>query len=270
MTGNLKEVAQDISITLDDVAKVREYKELVENLYKENCVSACLDGIEGVDYETTNDVKTINILLDNNGEYTLADVNRQWGIPKMCFSEPHLFTNERGRRIQITNTELVNKDIISGFMKQAVIPELNAYRFAYIAGNMCHHNNGMTYEKLLKECDEKDIITFVSSECPSLTVPNKKIVPFKQFYNAIDLFDGVTNDRRDERKGGFAKHKANTLYEGDTDGKELQYIALNKNALFTVAKFDLKIVGDMLSFVVYHDVFVREEYKNFVCSEVVW
>ena len=37
---------------------------------------------------------------------------------------------------------------------------------------------------------------------------------------------------------------------------------------YTVAKFDLKFIGDMLAFVVYHDVIVRDKYKHLVCSEV--
>lgn len=259
---NKEQVAEQISEDVEKVAKLRDFKSLAENIYNQACISACLDGVEGVDYEITNDVKIINILLDNSGKYTLADVDRKWGIPTIKFSEPHLFTNVRGRRLQIANTDFVNKEIISRFMSEAVIPELNAYRFAYIAGNL-GTNNGMTYDKLLKESDEKDIITFVSGSVKKISMLNEKVVPMLQFYNCIDLFDGISEK---EQSGGFAKHIAN--YEGDTDGKELKYLAINKKALFTVVKFDLKFVGDMLAFVVYHDVIVRDKYAHLVCSEV--
>lgn len=262
MAEELKQVAEQISEDVEKMAKLRDFKLLAENIYNQACISACLDGVEGVDYETTNDVKIINILLDNNGKYTLADVDRKWGIPTIKFSEPYLFTNVRGRRIQITNTDFVNKEFISKFMSEAVIPELNAYRFAYIAGNL-GVNNGMTYDKLLKESDEKDIITFVSGGAKKMSLLNEKVVPVSQFYTGIDLFDGISEK---EQSGGFAKHIAN--YEGDTDSKALKYLAINKKALFTVVKFDLKFIGDMLAFVVYHDVIVRDKYKHLVCSEV--
>lgn len=254
---DVKQVAEQISEDLEKVAKLRDIQALVELIYNEICVSSCLDGKEGIDYVNTNDVKTINILLDSNYKYTLANVDRTNGILPMKFYEPYLFTNVRGRKIQF-----VNKDIINRFMTQAVIPELNAYRFAYIAGNL-GTNNGMTYDKLLKESDEKDIITFVSGSAKKMSLLNEKVVPISQFYTGIDLFDGVSEK---EQKGGFAKHIAH--YEGDTVSKELKYLAINKKALFTVVKFDLKFVGDMLAFVVYHDVIVRDKYKHLVCSEV--
>ncbi len=259
---NEEQVVEQISEDVEKTARLIEYKKKAEDLYNKNCISACLDGKEGVDYEITNDVRIIQLTLSNNRKYTLADVSREHGVLKMKFYEEWLFTNVRGRKIELTNTEVVNQDIIRRFMSEAVIPELNAYRFAYIAGNL-GTNNGMTYDKLLKESDEKDIITFVSGGVKKMSLLNEKVVPMSQFYNGIDLFDGVSEKGHN---GGFAKHIAN--YEGDTDGKELKYLAINKKALFTVVKFDLKFIGDMLAFVVYHDVIVRDKYKHLVCSEV--
>lgn len=259
---NEKQAAEQISEDVEKTARLVEYKKIAEDLYNKNCVSACLDGKEGVDYEITNDVKIIQLPLSNNCKYTLADVSREHGVPKMKFYEEWLFTNVRGRKIELTNTEVVNQEIIRRFMSEAVIPELNAYRFAYIVSYL-GTNNGMTYDKLLKESDEKDIITFVSGSAKKMSLLNEKVVPISQFYTSIELFDGVS---KNGQKGGFAKHIAH--YEGDADSKNLKYLAINKKALFTVAKFDLKFIGDMLAFVVYHDVIVRDKYKHLVCSEV--
>ena len=60
---NKEQVAEQISEDVEKVAKLRDFKSLAENIYNQACISACLDGVEGVDYEITNDVKIINILL---------------------------------------------------------------------------------------------------------------------------------------------------------------------------------------------------------------
>lgn len=240
-----------------DIKRIAEYRVLIKNFYKENCISSCLDGIEGIDYELTDDFGIINLIADNENKYTLADVNKRDKIVFLNNAFPIYLTNVRGRKIQLLDDEEYNKTVLKRFMQEAVIPELNAYRFAYIAGNMCKKND-MTYEKLLEESEEKDIITFVSKGLNKL---NERVVPKTQFYNSIDLLDGLSDER-----GGFIKHKA--LYDCDIDGREIKFITVNKKSLFTFFDFELKIDEKMLSFIVYHDIFVRKKYHNLVCSEV--
>ena len=63
MTDNLKQVAEQISEDVEKTTRLVEYKKITEDLYNKNCVSACLDGKEGVDYEITNDVRMIQLHL---------------------------------------------------------------------------------------------------------------------------------------------------------------------------------------------------------------
>lgn len=262
MSDNLKEVAERISNDIDNITRVAKYQKIAKEYYKKNCVSACLDGVEGKNYSFHDkDPRVISINFFDNTDYTLADVDNDYVL---SMDEKRYITNVRGRRIYLSENEQLNEDTIKSFVQKAVIPELNAYRFAYLS-SMLGNKEVMDYQTLLGESFEDEIITFVSSSIGTNSMLNEKIVPDTQFFSGIDLYEGKNGEIP---KGGFRKHKSCGIKD-DKDAENLKYLALNKNAVFTVARFELRLNEEenTLAFVLYHDLYVRERYKNLVCWE---
>ena len=103
---------------------IQELQDLAEKVYKENSKSAILDGIEGEDYLTTDDVKTIKIL--DSDCLTLADYSREYGSLKLD-SIDWTFTNQRGRRMELSFTKSANEKMVETFVKRAIVPEIDTF-----------------------------------------------------------------------------------------------------------------------------------------------
>ena len=218
----------------------------------------------------------------------------------------------RGRKFNIDSQDYAESlmgefvDASRFIMEESVIPELDAYRFAKIAstpnvrgttGSLTSSTTKQAIDTALsdlgeQEVDEANMILFTTptvkgylesqinrqlesgvgrfnqklyyyNDVPVVTVPQTR------FYSAIDLLDGTSTGETD---GGYKKHVAVSGVTGDADGKNLNFILLNKRAVSAIVKHVVNKVippelnqekdGYMIFFRYYHDLFVKENKAN--------
>lgn len=114
---------------------------LIDEVYKKEAKSSILEAPAELVQETgdANSFKIAKLALMGLGNYSKTtgfpegDVSLTW--------ETHQFSNDRGRRFSIDRMDdvesfgLVSSRMVGEFIRQYVIPEVDAYRFAKIATN---------------------------------------------------------------------------------------------------------------------------------------
>lgn len=273
---------------------------LIDEVYKKEAKSSILEAPAELVQETgdANSFKIAKLALKGLGNYSKTtgfpegDVSLTWEI--------HQFSNDRGRRFSIDRMDdvesfgLVSSRMVGEFIRQYVIPEVDAYRFAKIAtnaGNIATAETltATTAKKALdtaittlqeKEVDDSRLIIFATPTFAQLlsdnitrTVLNGEgainnvvesynglqivRVPQARFYTGITLADGTAD-------GGYTK-TAST-------GADINFIVMDKTASVnitrsTVAKLftpDQNQNKDAWQFDyrLYHDSFVFDNKKD--------
>ena len=296
----------------NNIQLIKEFAPLLDDKFRYEACSSILEGTLGQDFKATKNPKTVLIAkmtTSGMGDYSRitgypdGDINLTW--------EEHQFTNDRGRKFNIDSQDygesLMDEfvDASKVIMEESVIPELDAYRFAKIAstegvrgttGDLTSANVKQAIDAALadlaeQEVDERSMYLFIT---PTLKTAletqinrslesgngryNQKLyyyndvplitVPQTRFYTAIDLLDGVSSGEVD---GGYKKH-VSTGASGDTNGKNINFILLNKRAVSAIVKHVVNKVitpeynqqkdGYMIFFRYYHDLFVKENKTN--------
>ena len=296
----------------NNINLITEFAPLLDEKFRAESKSAILEGTLGQDFKATQNPKTVKIAkmtTSGMGDYSrvtgypAGDINLTW--------EEHTFTNDRGRKFNIDSQDYEESlmgefvDASRFIMEESVIPEVDAYRFATIAstsgvrgttGNLTSSTTKQAIDTALsdlgeQEVDEANMILFTTptvkgylesqlsrllesgvgrfnqklyyyNDVPLITVPQTR------FYSAIDLLDGTSSGEID---GGYKKH-VSTGATGDANGKNLNFILLNKRAVSAIVKHVVNKVippelnqekdGYMIFFRYYHDLFVKENKAN--------
>ena len=225
---------------------VEKYLPVLDEQYRAESRSAVLDYPKEwvVDTKDAKKVKIAKMRVDKLGAYS-----RQKGFVKGSADltwEEHTFTQDRGRSIQVDNMDdqetfgMAFGRLAGRFQKDAIIPELDAYRFAtYYQAAGTKVSFKVESNSILKLIDALDaqmeddevgndtllfcrpvVFNYMIND-PSLSrhisvadsgdkTVNKKIymydnhpiykVPTKRFYTAIDLYDGETDG---QEEGGY-------------------------------------------------------------------
>ena len=253
---------------------ITKYLDRLDTVYKQNAKTAILEADSSLVQETqeANVVKIAKISMDGLGNYSRAngypagDVVLSW--------ETHTFSNDRGRMFKVDrmdNVETAGKAfgaLAGEFIRTKVVPEIDAYRFAKIAGTSGVSGatgslNSSTIKAAIDtaianlgeaEVDEASMVLFINTtkkgELESgltrqlesgVTAYGQKIeyyngipliaVPQTRFYSKIDLLDGKTSGQTD---GGYAKHVASS--SGDAAGQNINFILMDARAAFAVTK----------------------------------
>ena len=109
---------------------------IIDEIYKNSAVTTALDS-ETIDFGGVNEVKILKVSTTGLGDYS-----RETGYPKGDVTaswETLKLTEERGKEISIDrmdNEETLGMTfgaVTGNFMREQVIPELDAYRFAKYA-----------------------------------------------------------------------------------------------------------------------------------------
>lgn len=225
---------------------VEKYLPVLDEQYRAESRSAVLDYPKEwvVDTKDAKKVKIAKMRVDKLGAYS-----RQKGFVKGSADltwEEHTFTQDRGRSIQVDNMDdqetfgMAFGRLAGRFQKDAIIPELDAYRFAtYYQAAGTKATFKVESNSILKLIDALDaqmeddevgndtllfcrpvVFNYMIND-PSLLrhisvadsgdkMVNKKIymydnhpickVPTKRFYTAINLYDGETGG---QEEGGY-------------------------------------------------------------------
>lgn len=254
---------------------------LIDEVYKTNAITAVLTTPK-IDFGGVNEVKILKVNTTGLGDYSRVtgypkgDVTASWETMKL--------TEERGKEISIDrmdNEETLGMTfgaVTGNFMKEWVIPELDAYRFSKYAstGNILTTDEEvLTKENIINAIDEASSemdgnevpsegrILFVNSDLKSSlnqalnrrwgsenTVNtvlegynNMKIiyVPRSRFYTEIELKDGSSQ----------------WGYEKNGGAKNINFMIIHPSAVIQVEKFALPKIftPDQMFFQVYFQIY---------------
>ena len=266
---------------------------IIDDIYKNSSFTDILNTTAINDFNGVNEIKVLKVNTTGLGDYSRVngypkgDITASWETLKL--------TKERGKEISIDrmdNEETIGMTfgaVTSNFMKEWVVPELDAYRFSKYAST----SNILTTDeaKLDKdtiinaidsaicELDSNDVpyenrVIFVNTDLKSAlnqalvrnwgsdTNINTVIdsynnipviyVPKNRFYTAIDLKDGSS-------EWGYSKNGS---------AKNINFMIIHKSAVVQVQKFVLpKIFSPdenqtkddwLFQFRLYHDAFIYD------------
>lgn len=246
---------------------------LIDEVYKKEAKSAILEAPAELVRATADAhvYKIAKMALVGLGDYSktsgfpAGDITLEW--------ETHTFSNDRGRRFSIDRMDdvesfgLVSGRLTGEFVRQYVIPEVDAYRFAKIAQN---HGTNLTASATLtattakgaldtaivalqeNEVDDGRLVIFATPTVAQLVSDNitrtvlngeRNVnnvietyngipiirVPQTRFYDKIDLNAGATGTA-----GGYVKHVSTG--EGDVAGKDINFIVMDRQASVNITK----------------------------------
>ena len=277
----------------NNIALASRFVPIIDDIYKVGSCTTLLDSPKLVDFTGVNEVKVLKTNTTGLGDYS-----RETGYPKGDVTaawETMKLTEERGKEISIDrmdNEETLGMTfgtVTGNFMRDWVIPELDAYRFAKYASTSNILTTAETQlakdtiisaiDEATKEMDGNEVpaegrILFVNSDLkPALNQAlnrqwgsentantvldgynNMKIVyvPRTRFYTLIDLKDGLS-------EWGYAKNES---------GKSINFMIIHPSAVLQVNKFALPKIFDpdtnqekdawKFQFRLYHDAFAYE------------
>ena len=276
----------------NSITYAQKFLPVIDEIYKEESVTEGLDTSTMADFSGANEIKVLKVATtglgnySRNGGYPKGDISATWETMKL--------TQERGKELSIDRMDdeetlgTVFGTITGNFMREWVIPEIDAYRFAKYAATsgIGKKTETLTKETIIAaiddasaEMDENEVpqegrVLFVNSDLkPILSKAllrqggsedelntvingynNMKIiyVPKNRFYTKIDMNSG-------ESAWGFSK--AN-------DGEPINFMMVYPQALVQAKKFVMpkiftpdenqKMDAWLFQFRLYHDAFVYD------------
>lgn len=270
----------------------KEFLPVLDDIYKYSSITQGMDAGKKVDFTGTNEVNVLKTSTTGLGDYSRTngypkgDITANWETLKL--------TEERGKELSIDrmdNEEMANVfGIITGqFMRDWVVPEVDAFRFAkYASASGISKATGavLTKDTIIAAIDEatrqmnadevplQGRILYINSDLQpilnnavarswgsqsviSTMLTNYNGIPIKyvpptRFYSSIELNDG----------------SAAWGYKKATSGKNINFMLIYPEAVLQVVKLALPKVftpdenqdKDMwkFQFRIYHDAFVYE------------
>ncbi|HCC01911.1 MAG TPA: hypothetical protein DHW78_08340 [Ruminococcaceae bacterium] len=277
----------------NSIEYAKRFMPIVDGIYKSASLTQGMDAAVQPDFSGVDEVRVMKVSTTGLGDYS-----RTAGYPKGDVSvgwETLKLTEERGKEISIDRMDneqtlgLAFGTVTGNFMKEHVIPELDAYRFAKYASNaniskataavltkdsvlsaideasrqMDADEVPMEGRRLYINSDLKPVLNqAVSRQWGSDNGITNQLsgyngmpivyVPSSRFYTGITLNDGSTN-------WGFAK---------GTGASNINFLMIYPQAILQVVKFSLpkiftpdenqKTDSWLFQFREYHDAFVYE------------
>lgn len=244
---------------------VTKFLPLIDEVYKKEAKSAVLEAPSEL-VQQTQDANTVKIAklamvglgnYDKEDGYPDGDVTLTW--------ETHTFSNDRGRRFSVDRMDDIESfgvtagRMVGTYLRDYVIPEIDAYRFAKIATKATQSAEAILTGETAKAAIDTGIVTLQENEVddsrmvifatPTVaqslsdniirttingdanvnniveTYNGIQIVrvPQSRFYTQVTLDAGATSSA-----GGYSK-TAST-------GADINFIVMDKNASFNITK----------------------------------
>jgi hypothetical protein len=249
---------------------------MVDEVYKLGAFSSRFDAPPEFVQQTldANTIKIAKIAVDGLGNYNKAtgfvmgDVDLTW--------ETHTFAQDRGRAFQVDDMDNVESLglafglLFSTFMREQVVPELDAYRFNKFYSKAAHKETGVLDKAtILGELDqaieymddmevpkEGRLFTFA----PSVTRAIKQDTTLQKMFDIREVNRNGYNTRITEYDGveimAVPQSRLSTdvvLNDGvtagqeaggfdTTDGKKIHFLLTHKSAAFNVVKHSVERV----------------------------
>lgn len=278
------------------VSLADKFLPMVDEIYKEQSVTEGLDTTSQVDVSGADEVKILQISTTGLGDYSRTngypegEVTAAWETLKL--------TEERGKEFSIDRMDdeemlgVAFGALTGSFVREQVVPELDAYRFAKYASTSGISSASATLtedtvlaaiDEATRQMDEDEVpqtgrILFISSELKPLlstaltrtwssddnvntvlTTYNDmvvKYVPKGRFYTKVTINDGTTD-------WGFSKA---------SDGKDINFMVVYPPSVIQVKKVVIPKIFTpdqnqdkdawKFQFRLYHDAFVLDSKKK--------
>lgn len=278
----------------NSIAYASKFVPIIDEIYKAGAVTAGMDSATRQDFTGVNEVKVLKVSTTGLGDYSRAngypagDVTAAW--------ESMQLAEERGKEISIDRMDneetlgLTFGVVTGNFMRDQVVPELDAYRFAKYAskpGILAADGAVLTKDTIIDAIDEaaramnaeevpaEGRVLYINSNLQPIL--NKALarqwgsdstvstilsgyngmrivyVPASRFYTQITLNDGSSN-------WGYVKTAAT--------GKNINFMLIHPSAILQVVKFALPKIFTpdenqkkdawLFQFREYHDAFVYD------------
>lgn len=253
---------------------ITKYIDRLDTVYKQNARTAIFEADASLVQETSeaNVVKIAKIAVDGLGDYSRSSGYPQGDV--VLSWETHTFSIDRGRMFKVDRMDDVETagkafgSLAGEFIRTKVVPEIDAYRFATIAGtDGISGTTGTLDVTTVKgavdaaianlgeaEVDEASMVLFVTPtikgllesaigrELPSGVDQYGQVinrynnipvisVPQTRFYTVIDLLDGKTTG---QTNGGYSKHTASST--GEAAGENINFILMDARSVFAITK----------------------------------
>lgn len=275
---------------------------MLDEVYKMEAKSAILEAPAEFVRETAdaNTVKIAKMALVGLGNY-----NKSTGFPQGDITldwETHQFTNDRGRRFSIDRMDdqesfgLVAARMVGMFMREQVIPEVDAYRFSKISSTSGVSSATATLtDETAKaavdtaivsleenEVDDNSLVLFMTPTVAQMLSDNitrttlngeRNVNNVIETYNGIQIirvpqtrfYKGITLDAgSSSTTGGYSKTSST--------GADINFILMDRNAVLNVTKLNVSKLFTpeenqnkdawQFDFRLYHDTFVLENKKK--------
>lgn len=276
----------------NSIELANKFLPVIDEIYKAGSVTGILDS-QTIDFGGVNEVKVLKYSTTGLGDYSRTtgypsgDITASWETMKL--------TKERGKELSIDRMDneetlgLTFGAVTGSFMRQHVMPEMDAYRFSQYASangilttteaNLTKTDIVTAIDEAVKEMDGNEVpaegrILFVNSDLKTAlnqalnrqwgsdTTVNTVLegynnmriiyVPRTRFYTKIDLKNGSS-------EWGYVKNAS---------AKAINFMIIHPEAVVQAEKFALPKIFDpdtnqksdswLFQFRLYHDAFVYE------------
>ena len=244
----------------NNIALAKKYVDLLDEVYRVNALTSILDSDMSLSRAgaNTNEIVIPKISMDGladysrNSGYVSGDVALSWETVKFNYERGRMFTVDV---MDDEETQNVAFGRLAGeFMRNKVVPEIDAFRFAQYAGTAGISTTAgadladgsavlSAITAGMSKMDEDEVpqegrILFITPTLARLvealdTNKSREVlagfsqiirVPQSRFYTAIDLYDGTTNG---ETAGGYVKNAS---------AKNINFMIIEKSALLQYTK----------------------------------
>lgn len=244
----------------NNIVLAKKYVDLLDEVYRVNALTSILDSDMSLSRAgaNTNEIVIPKISMDGladysrNSGYVSGDVALSWETVKFNYERGRMFTVDV---MDDEETQNVAFGRLAGeFMRNKVVPEIDAFRFAQYAGTAGISTTAgadladgsavlSAITAGMSKMDEDEVpqegrILFITPTLARLvealdTNKSREVlagfsqiirVPQSRFYTAIDLYDGTTNG---ETAGGYVKN---------ANAKNINFMIIEKSALLQYTK----------------------------------
>lgn len=244
----------------NNIALAKKYVDLLDEVYRVNALTSILDSDMSLSRAgaNTNEIVIPKISMDGladysrNSGYVSGDVALSWETVKFNYERGRMFTVDV---MDDEETQNVAFGRLAGeFMRNKVVPEIDAFRFAQYAGTAGISTTAgadladgsavlSAITAGMSKMDEDEVpqegrLLFITPTLARLvealdTNKSREVlagfsqiirVPQSRFYTAIDLYDGTTNG---ETAGGYVKNAT---------AKNINFMIIEKSALLQYTK----------------------------------
>jgi hypothetical protein len=280
----------------NSIEYAKKFLPIIDEVYKAAAITEGLDAATRADFTGVNEVKVLKVSTTGMGDYSRVngypkgDVTAAWETMKLEI--------ERGKELSVDRMDneetlgLVFGQVVGSFMREHVIPEIDAYRFAKYAGidgitkkaeTLTKDNIIAAIDEAVREMDANE----VNAESRILCVNSDLKPVMNQALNRMWASDASVNTVLKDYNGVpimyVPKARFNTSitlnsgaenwgFTAGEDAKAINFMLLDKRAILQAKKFALPKIFTpdenqdkdawKFQFRLYHDCLVYDNKKK--------